>query len=283
MRFPLKRPLGPVPLLQVDAFTDRPFAGNPAGVALLEQAAEADWMLAVAAEMNLADTAFLVRTGDGHFDVRWFSPKVEVDLCGHATLASAHVLWTEGVDSAEVLAFATRSGELRASRVAGDWIELDFPANTAVDTTIDAAVLDALGVAPVRTAATANGWILVEVATAIEVREAAPALVRLGELTEQTVIVTALGDGPRSGSPQTEDGADIVSRVFGPAIGIPEDPVTGSAHCVLATWWWDRVGRDSIHAEQASARGGRLHVVLDGDRVKLRGRAVTTFRGELLA
>jgi PhzF family phenazine biosynthesis protein len=262
----------PIPLLQVDAFTDRPFAGNPAGVALLERAAEADWMLSVAAEMNLAETAFLVRTDAGRYDLRWFSPKVEIDLCGHATLASAHVLWTEGVESSAVLAFQTRSGELRATRVDDGWIELDFPANTAHDATIDAAVLEALRVTPVRTAATANGWVLVEVASAREVRDAAPDLVRLGTLTEHAVIVTAAGDG----------GADIVSRVFGPAVGIPEDPVTGSAHCVLATWWWDRVGKASIDAEQASERGGRLLVVLDGDRVRLRGRAVTTVRGELL-
>lgn len=263
----------PIPLLQVDAFTDRPFAGNPAAVALLEQAADAAWMLSVAAEMNLAETAFLVRTAEGRYDLRWFSPKVEIDLCGHATLASAHVLWTEGHDQSEVLAFQTRSGELLARRVDGGRIELDFPANHAVDASIDDDILHALAVNPVRTAETENGWILVEVATAAEVRGAAPDLVRLGELTEHAVIVTAAGDGD----------ADIVSRVFGPAVGIPEDPVTGSAHCVLATWWWERVGKEHIDAEQASERGGRMDVVLDGDRVKLRGEAVTTLRGELLA
>src|SRR3954451_23709271 len=123
----------PIPLLQVDAFTDHPFAGNPAGVALLERAAEAEWMRSVAAEMNLAETAFLVKTDAGRYDLRWFSPKVEIDLCGHATLASAHVLWTEGHDATDVLAFQTRSGELRATRVDDGWIELDFPANTAVE------------------------------------------------------------------------------------------------------------------------------------------------------
>jgi PhzF family phenazine biosynthesis protein len=157
-----------------------------------------------------------------------------------------------------------------------EWIELDFPANTATDTDIDPAVLDALGVSPIRTAETANGWVLVEVASVVEVRNAAPDLPRLGALTEHAVVVTARG--PSRG----HDGeADIVSRVFAPASGIPEDPVTGSAHCLLATWWWDRVGKEQIDAEQASARGGRLHVVLDGDRVKLRGAAVTTMRGEL--
>jgi PhzF family phenazine biosynthesis protein len=259
------------PLFQVDAFTDRPFAGNPAGVALLDTAAEPAWMQSVAAEMNVAETAFLVPAGPGRYGLRWFSPAVEIELCGHATLASAHTLWTEGRDDAEVLVFDTMSGELRARRLDDGWIELDFPANAAVDAPLAADVRDALGVTPVRTAETANGWILVEVATADEVRTAAPDLPRLGGLTEHAVIVTAAADGD----------ADIVSRVFGPAVGIPEDPVTGSAHCVLATWWWDRVGKDVIDAEQASARGGRLLVVLDGDRVKLRGRAVTTLRGSL--
>jgi PhzF family phenazine biosynthesis protein len=263
----------PIPLLQVDSFTDRAFAGNPAGVALLDRAADAPWMLSVAAEVNVAETAFLVRTGEGRYDLRWFSPQVEIDLCGHATLASAHVLWTEGRETVDVLAFATRSGELLARRLGDGRIELDFPANTAVDASIDEDVLGSLGVKPVRTAQTANGWIVVEVATAAEVRTAEPDLVRLGGLTEHAVIVTAAGDGD----------ADIVSRVFGPAIGIPEDPATGSAHCVLATWWWERVGKDRIDAEQASERGGRMDVVLDGDRVRLQGNAVTTIRGELLA
>lgn len=259
------------PLFQVDAFTDIPFAGNPAGVAFLDTPADPQWMLDVAAEMNLAETAFLVPVRAGRYGLRWFSPTVEIDLCGHATLASAHALWTEGCDDSDVLTFETRSGELLARRV-DDLIELDFPANTAVAVELDARTLDTIGVTPVRTAATSDGWILVEVATAREVREIAPDLARLGELTGDAVIVTAPGDGD----------ADIVSRVFAPAFGIPEDPVTGSAHCVLATWWWDRVGRNQIDAEQASARGGRMLVVLDGDRVKLRGRAVTTVRGALL-
>ena len=263
----------PTPLFQVDAFTTVPFAGNPAAVALLDQAADASWMLSVAGEMNLAETAFLVRREAGRYDLRWFSPKVEIDLCGHATLASAHVLWTEHRDNAGVLSFETRSGELRARRLEGGWIELDFPVNRASEVGVESAVLDALGVSPVRTAATANGWILVELATAGEVRDATPDLVRLGKVTEDAVIVTSAGSGPPD--------ADIVSRVFAPAAGIPEDPVTGSAHCILAAWWWDRVGRDCIVAEQASARGGRLHLLLDGDRVRLQGAAVTTLRGEL--
>lgn len=265
----------PTPLFQVDAFTTEPFAGNPAGVALLDAAADAPWMLAVAAEVNVAETAFLVRTAPAAYDLRWFSPTVEIDLCGHATLASAHVLWTEGREDTDVLSFATRSGELRARRLTSGAIELDFPAIEATVSPVDAEALDALGVQPVCTAATANGWILVEVATEAEVRAAAPDLVRLGAVTEHAVIVTAAADDANA--------ADIVSRVFAPAVGIPEDPVTGSAHCVLATWWWERIGRDWINAEQASARGGTLGVELHGDRVRLQGAAVTTIRGELLA
>ena len=259
------------PLIQVDAFTDRPFAGNPAAVALLEEVADAGWMQAVAAEMNLAETAFLVRTGDARYGLRWFTPAVEVELCGHATLASAHVLWTEGRETADVLAFETLSGELRASRLPDGRIELDFPARRAAEGALPPEVVSALGVTPVRTGATDNGWDVVEVASAAEVRKADPDLVRLGEVSEHGAILTAAGDG----------GADVVSRVFAPAFGIPEDPVTGSAHCVLATWWWDRVGAERIEAEQASARGGRLTVVLDGERVRLQGAAVTTLRGEL--
>jgi PhzF family phenazine biosynthesis protein len=259
------------PLYQVDAFTDRPFAGNPAAVAVLDAAADDAWMQSVATEMNLAETAFLVRTGAGRYGLRWFSPSVEIPLCGHATLASSHVLWTTGRDDSEVLAFDTMSGELRARRLGDGLIELDFPANTAVEGPVDDVVRAALGVTPVRWATAGNGWVLVEVASADDVRAVAPDLVTLAGCTEHAVVVTAAGGGD----------ADIVSRVFAPASGIPEDPVTGSAHCLLATWWWDRIGKDVIDAEQASARGGRLLVELDGDRVRLRGRAVTILVGEL--
>jgi PhzF family phenazine biosynthesis protein len=262
----------PTPIYQVDAFTDRAFAGNPAGVAVLDADADAGWMQSVAAEMNVAETAFLVRAGDGRYGLRWFSPTVEIPLCGHATLASAHVLWSEGVEGSEVLSFDTMSGELRARRVDDGLIELDFPASVASDAPLLAGVEEALGVVPVRTAATESGWVLVEVASAAEVRACRPDLVRVAALSDHAVILTARGDA---------DGPDIVSRVFAPAAGIPEDPVTGSAHCVLATWWWDRVGTPVIDAEQASARGGRLLVVLDGDRVRLRGTAVTTLAGVL--
>ena len=259
------------PLYQVDAFTDRPFAGNPAAVAVLQQDATPAWMQSVAAEMNLAETAFLGRRDAGRYGLRWFSPTVEIPLCGHATLASAHVLWSQALDGSKVLAFDTMSGELRASRLDDGWIELDFPASTARDAPPDASVVDALGVAPARYATADGGWVLVEVASVEEVLRATPDLMRLATVTEHAVVVTARGG----------DEADITSRVFAPASGIPEDPVTGSAHCLLATWWWDRVGRDVIDAHQASPRGGRLVVVVDGARVRLRGQAVTTLEGAL--
>jgi len=258
------------PLLQIDAFTDRAFAGNPAAVALLDAPADASWMQAVAAEMNLAETAFVVPDGE-RFGLRWFTPTVEVDLCGHATLASAHALWSEGrVPVDATIRFDTRSGELRARRV-GDQIELDFPANVAVDADPPDGFLAALGVdAPVRFAVTADDWLLVELANEQSVRAVTPDMRRLAAFP--VCVVTA----------PAAEGADIASRVFGPSVGIDEDPVTGSAHCLLATWWAPRLG-PSLRARQASARGGELDVRLDGDRVLLAGHAVTVLRGELLA
>lgn len=261
------------PLLQIDAFTDRPFAGNPAAVALLDSAADVSWMQAVAGEMNLAETAFLVPAGErGRYGLRWFSPRVEIPLCGHATLASAHALWSEGHDDSEVLVFDTMSGELRARRVEGQ-IELDFPARSTEDADLPDGLVAALGVTAVRSAIADDGYQLVEVATAAEVRAMSPDFAAVEAASPHAVIVTAAGDDSA--------GAAIVSRVFGPAVGIPEDPVTGSAHCVLATWWSGRVGTGFL-AEQASARGGFLHVTLDGERVRLRGTAVTVLRGELV-
>jgi PhzF family phenazine biosynthesis protein len=261
-----------ITLLQIDAFTDRPFTGNPAAVALLAEPADAGWMQSVAAEMNLAETAFLVRTGPGRYGLRWFSPQVEIPLCGHATLASAHALWAEGLDDAAVLSFDTMSGELRASRAGDDQIELDFPARSTDAADLPPGLCEALGVDAVATGLAEDGYQVVEVASTAVVRSMQPDLAAVEALSPHAVIVTAPGDG---------DGA-IVSRVFAPAVGIPEDPVTGSAHCVLATWWSGRLG-SSFLAEQASPRGGFLHVTLDGDRVRLRGSAVTVLRGELVA
>jgi PhzF family phenazine biosynthesis protein len=261
-----------VPLFVVDAFTDEPFRGNPAAVVLLDAgAAPADgWMQSVAAEMNLSETAFVHAAGPATFDLRWFTPTVEVDLCGHATLASAHVLWTEGrVPGDAPICFRTRGGELGATR-RGDVVELDFPANAAVEQSPPAGFLAALGVSEGRFAATADGWYLVELGDEQAVRDVRPDLAALRRFTTCIVTAPAAGD------------AAIASRVFGPSVGIDEDPVTGSAHCVLATWWADRLGPD-LRAVQVSTRGGSLHVRLDGERVALGGRAVTVVRGELLA
>ncbi|MCU1381100.1 MAG: yddE [Acidimicrobiales bacterium] len=260
-----------VPLLQIDAFTDRPFSGNPAAVALLQEPAEAAWMQAVAAEMNLAETAFVTPAVDGVHGLRWFTPTVEVDLCGHATLASAHALWSTGrAATGDVLRFATRSGELRAAPD-GDRIALDLPINRPTEGAAPPGFLEALGASPLRVALS-PGWVLVEVATETEVRSLAPNFKALG--AHPVAIVTA----PAAHAP-----FDIASRVFGPSVGIDEDPVTGSAHCILAPWWAPRLGRNEIRARQVSARGGDLHVRLDGDRVSVAGNAVTVLEGELIA
>jgi PhzF family phenazine biosynthesis protein len=258
-----------LPLFQVDAFTDRAFRGNPAAVVLLDEPADAAWMQAVAAEMNLAETAFLVPAGAAAFDLRWFTPTVEVDLCGHATLASAHVLWSEGRVDEEAITFATRSGELVARRCDGG-IELDLPALHAARHDPPAGLFEALGIAEGTFAATDDGWYLVELADERAVRAVVPDMRALASFAIS--VVTAPADA----------GADTASRVFGPSVGIDEDPVTGSAHCLLATWWADRLG-PAFRARQVSARGGELDVRLDGDRVRLVGRAVTVLRGELVA
>jgi PhzF family phenazine biosynthesis protein len=261
------------PIFQVDAFTGEAFRGNPAAVVVLDEPADDTWQQAVAAEMNLSETAFLRATGTTTYDLRWFTPTVEVDLCGHATLASAHVLWSEGfVDGEAPIRFDTRSGPLAATRRA-ESVELDFPANTALDQSAPDGFLTALGVTSGRFAATADGWYLVELPDAAAVRSVDPDLRALAAFP--TCIVTAPGDG-------APGGAAIVSRVFGPSVGIDEDPVTGSAHCVLATWWAERTG-PAFRAEQASARGGTLDVRLSDDRVQLTGRAVTVVRGTLVA
>lgn len=260
----------PQPISVVDAFTDRPFAGNPAAVCVLDAFPDDGRMAAIARELNLSETAFVVRRGDGDWDLRWFTPGAEVDLCGHATLATAHVL------ALPQARFHTRSGVLTARTGDGGWIALDFPAlppTPAPD--LDVAALAAvLGADPVAV------WrsrfdLLIELADAATVRGLTPAIDGLRAFGARGYIVTAAGPG-------APDGADIVSRFFAPAVGVPEDPVTGSAHCVLAPFWAERLARIELVAEQASARGGTLHLRLDGDRVELRGRAVTTWRGELL-
>lgn len=260
----------PQPIVQVDAFTDRPFAGNPAAVCILQSPREEQWMRDVAAEMNLSETAFLHRRDDG-WGLRWFTPAVEVDLCGHATLASAHVLWQDGLLPPDTQArFHTRSGLLTASRQ-GDWISMDFPAKPEQAAPAPDGLEQALGARPVYAGRSHFDW-LVELESEAAVRALDPNLGLLAKVDARGVIVTAQGGG---------GGFDFVSRFFAPRVGVPEDPVTGSAHCVLAPFWAARLGRDELMGFQASRRGGVVKVRVAGDRVMLGGQAVTVMRGEL--
>ena len=261
-----------IPLYTVDAFTDDRLSGNPAGVCLLETAADQVWMQSVAREMNLSETAFLVpHEGDG-FDLRWFTPAVEVALCGHATLASAHVLWQSDVLADDLpVRFHTQSGVLTASK-RGTWIELDFPAKPVADAKAPKGMLEALGVRAVHVGRSALDY-LVEVKDEAEVRAVTPDFARLATLEARGVIVT---------SRAATDGADFVSRFFAPGAGVNEDPVTGSAHCALAPYWGAKLGRTAMVGRQVSARGGVVKVRVAGDRVMLGGQAVTVLRGVLV-
>jgi PhzF family phenazine biosynthesis protein len=259
-----------VPLLHVDAFADAPFRGNPAAVCLLHAARPAAFMQALAAELNLPATAFVHRAGDG-FAVRWFSPAAELALCGHGTLASAHALWETGRLAPTAAArFATRSGELSATRGDG-WIALDLPAEPATAVAPPAGLLEALGV-QARWVGRNRLDYVVEVADEAAVRAVAPDLVALGAIETRGVIVTARA---------STAGVDFVSRFFAPRVGIPEDAVTGSAHCCLAPLWSARLGAPRLTGGQVSARGGIVRTELAGDRVVLSGQAVTVLRGEL--
>jgi predicted PhzF superfamily epimerase YddE/YHI9 len=236
-------------IVTVDAFSDRPFAGNPAAVCVLDAFPVDDWMQAVAREMNLSETAFVVHRTDGDWDLRWFSPTVEVDICGHATLSAAHVLWQEGhAPKGHALRFHTRSGVLGAEPD-GDWIELDFPAAPADDPLVE-----------VR-----------EVPSEDQLRAFKPDMAELEQASARVVYYTA----------PAEDGFDYADRVFGPKVGIPEDPATGSAHCTLAPIWAARLGKNELRARQASARGGVFRVRVADDRVKIAGQAVTVLRAQL--
>ena len=263
----------PVPLFQIDAFTSEAFRGNPAAVCLLTAPAADRWMQNVAAEMNLAETAFVV-AGDDAFGLRWFTPTVEVDLCGHATLAAAHALWESGRRGRDAIVhFDTKSGRLSAAP-AGDWIELDFPSTPEQPVAAPEGMLEALGVATAVYVGLNRFDYLVEVADESVLRRLTPDFGSLRSLEARGVIVT---------SRASTAGVDFVSRFFAPGSGIDEDPVTGSAHCCLAPYWSPKLGRTEFVAHQLSARGGVLRVRLDADRVKLLGQAVTVLRGELLA
>jgi predicted PhzF superfamily epimerase YddE/YHI9 len=260
-----------IPIYQVDAFTDEPFQGNPAAVCLLDGPADERWMQNVAAEMNLSETAFLHPEEDG-YRLRWFTPAAEVELCGHATLASAHTLFETGlVRPDDEARFYTLSGLLTA-RLNGDEVELNFPATPAQPSSVPPGMLEAVGAAPRYVGKNAYDYLL-ELATAQEVRDVSPSFARLKALSARGVMVTAVADSPDY---------DFVSRFFAPAVGIDEDPVTGSAHCTLGPFWGERLGKTEMLAYQASARGGIIRVRLEGARVALGGRAVTMMRGEWL-
>lgn len=265
----------PVRIVQVDAFSSRPFAGNPAAVCVLKEAAPDGWMRDVAREMNLSETAFLVpKTAapqtDG-YHLRWFTPAVEVDLCGHATVASAHVLWEDGHLPLAVQArFHTRSGLLTADRRDG-WIELDLPATTPAPVDPPPYLLDALG-AKAQYVGKSRFDYFVEIESESALRNLMPDFTALRKLSVRGVIVTA-----RASSPEF----DFVSRFFAPGAGVDEDPVTGSAHCALGPYWCTRLNKQEFTAYQASARGGVVRVRVKGDRVILGGQAVTVMRGEL--
>lgn len=260
----------PVSISCVDAFTERPFSGNPAAVCVLDAPREAGWMQQVAAEMNLAETAFLVRQPDG-FGLRWFTPVVEVDLCGHATLASAHTLWTTAVVPDQTpIRFHTKSGVLTASRRDG-FIELDFPSEpaTAAETTVDLAA--ALGT-PVLWLGRNRMDFIAEIESAQQLRSLKPDFEAIRRLESRGLIVTCSGAGTEY---------DFLSRFFAPCAGILEDPVTGSAHCCLAPYWAGKLNRTELVGFQASTRGGVVRVRVDGTRVKLAGHAVTVYSGTL--
>ncbi|MEW6249058.1 MAG: PhzF family phenazine biosynthesis protein [Planctomycetota bacterium] len=262
-----------IPILQIDAFTAEPFRGNPAGVCLLSDEADPAWMQAVAAEMNLSETAFLVRQG-AEFQIRWFTPATEVPLCGHATLASAHALWEEGIVAPDLsITFRSQSGPLAARREA-DWICLDFPLLRVAPVAAPAGLAEALGCAPLSLHRDATYMHVVELESAAAVRDLRPDIRRLHALGLGSCIVTARGDAP---------GCDFVSRFFAPMFGIDEDPVTGSAHCALAPFWAERLGRSELTGQQVSKRGGVVRVRVRGERVELLGQAVTVIRGELRA
>lgn len=259
---------------QVDAFTTDPFTGNPAGVCVLTASRPDRWMQHVAREMNLPETAFL-RRRDGGFTLRWFTPTHEVDLCGHATLASAHVLWTEGhFPDTEPVLFHTKSGTLTAER-RGEWVAMDFPAEPPSPAEAPPALKAALGTTPTYVGRNRMDY-CVQLADEAEVRALEPDFTRLGTIDTRGVIVTAPAEG---------DACDFVSRFFAPRVGIPEDPVTGSAHCCLGPFWAERLGRSDLVGRQVSARGGTVRVQVDrsaAERVLLMGQAVTVLHAELV-
>ncbi len=263
--------MGNMRIFQVDSFTNRPFSGNPAGVCFLDSPRDSDWMQKVAEEMNLSETAFLSAEEDG-FNLKWFTPTVEVDLCGHATLASAHILWQEEyLREDQEAKFYTKSGILTAQR-SDDWIKLNFPIEPDIETMPPEDLLKALGVKALYVGKNRFDYI-VEVESEQVVRNLEPDLISISKMTDRGIILTSLSDAKEF---------DFVSRFFAPGIGIDEDPVTGSAHCCLGPYWMKRLGKSEFRAYQASARGGIVQVKVEGNRVILGGQAVTVFNGNLI-
>jgi PhzF family phenazine biosynthesis protein len=258
------------PLYIVDAFSHQPFSGNPAAVCLLDRSYESNWMQAVAAEMNLSETAFLLPIAAGKWSLRWFTPQVEVDLCGHGTLAAAHVLWNECEQSDETLAFQTRSGCLLASR-AGNKIGLDFPADIPQSHPHSEQIIKALGVESLQLYRGGEDYMAV-LEKSEDLYRLKPNMERLSQVDVRGLIVTTISDRPEY---------DFISRFFAPSVGVFEDPVTGSAHCTLGPYWGERLGKSSLTGFQASRRGGVVEIALMDERVKLFGSAITTLKGEL--
>jgi len=257
---------------QVDAFTSEPFRGNPAGVCVMDAPAAEAWMQSVAMEMNLAETAFVWPEGET-YRLRWFTPTQEVDLCGHATLATSHTLWEAGFLGREIPAvYETRSGRLTARRTE-QGITIDLPADPPNEAEVPEALLRALGLQakPASSGLGRLGWLL-ELEDASAVRAMTPDFRAMGEASEKPVCATARGSGKH----------DFVSRFFAPTMGIDEDPVTGAAHCCLAPYWQEQLKRKGLLGFQASGRGGEVQVLVEGDRVVLTGRAVTVLKGELV-
>jgi PhzF family phenazine biosynthesis protein len=257
-------------IVTVDAFTHQPFAGNPAAVCVLDAPGEESWMRNVAREMNLSETAFLHRVDDG-FSLRWLTPSIEVALCGHATLASAHVLWQEGhLANGETARFHTKSGLLTAVQKNDGWIQMDFPATPNTPEPPPAGMFEALGIENALYVGRNKFDYLVEVESEDLLRALDPDHSALRKISVRGIIVTARGKD-----------YDFVSRFFAPGSGIDEDPVTGSAHCALAPYWAAKLGKTSFDAFQTSARGGNVRITLKGDRCLLSGQAVTIMHGEL--
>jgi PhzF family phenazine biosynthesis protein len=258
------------PLIQVDAFTSKPFAGNPAAICLLDGPADEAWMQDLAQEMNLSETAYVYPLEEG-FNLRWFTPAAEVDLCGHATLAAAHVLWeTNRLPETSPARFHTKSGLLTCTK-SGAWIEMDFPASPVTGASPPGELIDALGLSPRFAGRTPFDW-FIEADSEAALRALAPDFPLLATVETRGVIVTARAE---------DTTLDFVSRFFAPVLGVDEDPVTGSAHCALAPFWAKRLHKNELSARQVSARGGEVRCRVEGERVVLAGQAVTVMRGEV--